>query len=266
MRIGKLVEPINSIELDEIKDKTLEEIINYTKEKKLNRLYVTQNERPLFVFTPEIFLDVYITNKLHVKIGDFLKDKTPPVSVDADKHIIDTYNYLRKHRLNFAPVVKDGKLIGEITFSTLSLKISFIAIKDPLTDTYNEKYFNVLVEEYNEIGMQVGIIMIKVENLSIYESVYGSDFESKILKAFGKTIKNSVRDVDFVFRNDNVFKILTFNNSEITMKIKHRIEGRLNDLVVDDLKVPFKIVATHIPELESSILLAVERLEGKLFS
>jgi hypothetical protein len=48
------------------------------------------------------------------------------------------------------------------------------------------------------------------------------------------------------------------------MKIKKRIENKLNQTLIDDIKVPFIIVATHIPEIDSNIILAVEELERKL--
>jgi diguanylate cyclase (GGDEF)-like protein len=185
--------------------------------------------------------------------------------IDANRHIIDTYNYLRTKKLHFAPVVKNNELIGEVAFSTLSLKISFIAIKDTLTNTYNQKYFDVLIDEYNEISQALGIIMIKIYDLAIFESLYGYDFKNKVLKLFGQVIKNSVRDVDFVFRNEDVFKILTFNNAEITMKIRQRIENKLSTLKIDEnISISYKVVATQVPELENNIFLAVEELEEKL--
>jgi len=166
--------------------------------------------------------------------------------------------------MEYAPVVKNNQLIGEVSFATLSLKISFIAIKDPLTATYNQKYFNVLIEEYNEISRELGIIMIKVENLSIYESIYGIDVVNRILIKIANLIRNSIRDVDFLFRNDDTFKILTFNNAEITMKIKERIENRLKNFKSCELTVQTKVVGTQVPEISPNIILAVEELEKKL--
>jgi GGDEF domain-containing protein len=106
--------------------------------------------------------------------------------------------------------------------------------------------------------------MIRIENLSIYEGIYGIDVVNKILVNVADLIRHSIRDVDFLFRNDDTFKILTFNNAEITMKIKERIQKRLENLKVNELQIPFRIVATHVPEISSNILLAVEELENKL--
>jgi GGDEF domain-containing protein len=264
MTIENFIDKANYLELNEIKNWNLEKIIKYMKENHIERLYITDNLRPIFLINSQIIVDIFLSNKLNTLIEDFINDTTNIVPLNHDRHIIETYNYMRKERIEYAPVVKNSKLIGEISFVTLSIKISYIAIKDKLTNVYNEKYFSILIEEYNEIDQAVGIIMVKLENLSIYEGIYGLDFVNKALVEFAKVIENSIRDVDFLFRNDNVFKILTFNNAEITMKIKKRIENKLNQTLIDDIKVPFIIVATHIPEIDSNIILAVEELERKL--
>jgi diguanylate cyclase (GGDEF)-like protein len=266
MKIEAFVDPVKSDEFTVIKNKTLEEIINFINKNNLERYYITVDKKPIFMFNHAEIIEIFLKNKLNKTFEEYFNslDNYELEIIDASRHIIDTYNYLRKHKLHFAPVVKNDELIGEIAFSTLSLKISFIAIKDPLTDTFNQKYFDVLIDEYNEISQALGIIMIKIYDISIFESLYGYDFKNKILQEFAKTIKESLRDVDFVFRNDDVFKILTFNDSEITLKIKHRIEDKLKDLEVDKISIPHKVVATHVPELEPNIFLAIENLEGKL--
>ncbi|EDM24521.1 diguanylate cyclase [Caminibacter mediatlanticus TB-2] len=266
MTIESFVDKIDYLEFDSIKNKKLEDIIQYIRNKKIQRLYIVENAYPTFILDHETILDIFFKNLLHLTLYEYLTsiNEYKLVILDANKHIIDTYNYLRKLKIMYAPVVKDNKLIGEVNFSTLSLKISYLAIKDNITNTFNEKYFNVLVDEYHEIDKEVGIIMIKVFDIEIYQSFYGYDFINKILKLFAKTIKSSIRDVDFLFRNENIFKILTFNNAEITMKIKNRIDKRLENIEVENIKIPYKIVATQIPEIETNILLAIEKLEKEL--
>jgi len=265
MRIEAFIEPVKSVEFNSIATSSLEEIITFINNEKIERLYIVENKKPLFVINSTEIIDIFLNNKLHFTFYDFYNEKGCNIeSIESTRHIIDTYNYLRNKRINFAPVIKDGNLIGEINFSTLSLKVSFIAIKDPLTNTYNQKYFDVLIKEYNEIALEIGLIMIKIYNLSIFEGLYGYDFKKDVLKEYAKIIKNSIRDVDFVFRNEDIFKIITFNSDEIAIKIKDRIEKKLNETEINGIQVPFKVVATHVPGLESNILIAVEELERKL--
>ncbi|NPA88239.1 MAG: diguanylate cyclase [Epsilonproteobacteria bacterium] len=265
MKIKNYVDPVHSKEYTEIAEKTLEDVIAYFQTKNNPRLYILQDEKPLYIFTPVEIVDIFLQNKKDMKVKDYIQQNKKEIyTLSADMHIIDAYNDLRRRKLDFAPVMEDFKLIGEVSFETLSLKISFIAIKDPLTDVYNQKYFEVMIEESNELDKPLGIIMIRLENLSILESLYGHNFKLKVLKTFAKEIQNSIRDIDFVFRVENTFKILTFNNLEIVVKMVNRIKDRLSKIEIDELQIPFKMAFSHVPEIEMSVLLAVEECERKL--
>ena len=96
------------------------------------------------------------------------------------------------------------------------------------------------------------------------DGIYGLDIVNAILKEFAKVIKKSVRDIDFVFRNDYIFKILTFNNLEITDKIVTRLKNSLDLIECNGVKPSFNIVFSHIPELENNILSAIDFCEKKL--
>ena len=166
----------------------------------------------------------------------------------------------------FMPVCEEGEFIGEVDFDTLSLKVSYIVIKDELTGLYNKKYFDVLVEEYRNFDKPMGLIFIEIRDLSIYEGLYGIEMSQKILKTFGNVLQNSVRKIDFVFRWDNQFRIITFNDLEITSKIFSRIQSRLNSLKIDDIHISFKMCMSHIPQLQDDILLAIESCEEQFIS
>jgi hypothetical protein len=73
-----------------------------------------------------------------------------------------------------------------------------------------------------------------------------------------------VRDVDFVFRNQNLYKILTFNDLEVTEKIVKRIISKLENSSYKNIDISFKISFSHVPEIEDNILAAIERCEEKL--
>jgi GGDEF domain-containing protein len=85
-----------------------------------------------------------------------------------------------------------------------------------------------------------------------------------MIKTYAKAIKQSVRDIDFVFRMGNKFKILTFNNLEITEKIVQRIENKLKNTEHEGIKPDFKITYSHVPEMEENIITALESCEKKL--
>jgi diguanylate cyclase (GGDEF)-like protein len=259
MDIRKYIDPVFIVNYNEVNDKNLNELIYHMLEKNYERMYLIKDNKPYGVISPIELLKFCVMNE---KIDNLIS--TDLYILEASTNIIDAYNKMRRDRVRFAVVVDNGKIIGEIDFKTLSLKISYLVIKDSLTYVFNERFFSIVIEEYTHIDKPIGVIMIKIENLSIYDSLYGSEFVTNTYKKFAETIQHSRRDIDFVFRDDNIFKVLTFNNLEITVKIVERIKHNLENIEIEGIKVPFKIVFSHVPEIKSSILLAIEDCEKQL--
>jgi len=266
MIVYNLLESVNYIEYDKIKDYKLRDIIFKLEEYKKERIYVTKNFYPIFVFNYKTILSMFINNELNIKFEDYVKRNSQQLIIlEYSKHIIEAYNYMRNNQVLFSPVIKDNKLIGEVSFSRLSLEIGFIAIKDNVTGLFDETYFNALIKEYNKIDDKLGIIMIKLLDIDLLGDLYGYNFKIEVFNHFSKLIKSSLRDIDFIFRNEDVFKILTFNNAETTLKIKDRIENKLSsNNKLDNVEIPFIIVVSNVPEIDENVLVAIERLEKKL--
>jgi len=263
MRIKDYVDKIEFLNLDSLKGRKLEEIFLVFHAKNLKRLYILKNNKPIFVLTPREIVDIFLNKKEKLDAFEFFKDKDFLNCFDSSVHVIDAYYKMRKENLAFMPVCEKGEFIGEVDFETLSLKISYIVIKDELTGVFNKKYFDVLIEEYKDFDKPLGIIFIEVRNLSIFEGLYGVEMSQKILKTFAAILKNSVRKIDFVFRWDNQFRIITFNDLEITSKIFSRIQNKLNNLKVEDMQIPYEMCMSHVPQLQEDILLALEHCEEK---
>jgi len=184
----------------------------------------------------------------------------------VDTNMFDAYYYMRSNQLKHLPIVdQNGALLGEITFKSLSLKISDIAIKDPLTGLFNQRYFSVLLEEYKEFfDKPMGIICIELTNLSILKGFYNLEDVNELIKEYASAIKSCIRDVDFAFRIESTFKIITFSNLEITDKIANRIKAKLEKTEYNGIKASFNVALSNVPELEDSIILALENCEKRL--
>ncbi len=264
MNIKDYVDKIESIELEELKDKTLADVIAKFHVKNILRLYITKNKKPIFVLTPKEIVNIFLNNQQNLNAYEFFKDKEYLECFDTDINIIDAYYKLRSENKDFMPVCENGELIGEIDFNTFSLKITYFVIKDELTGVYNKKYFDVLIEEYNNFNKPMGIIFLEIKDLPIFEGLYGVDMSNKIIKTFADVISNSVRKIDFVFRWDNQFRVVIFNNLEVTAKVFDRIQNRLQNTEIEGIKAPFVMCMTHIPQINNDILMAIEECEEKL--
>jgi len=264
MFIEKYVDNIYSVELDELKNKTLEDLILKFHAKNLKRIYILKNKKPVNVLFPKNIIDIFLNKEQSKNAYEYFKKSKYLKCFDSGENVVDAYYKMRKDNINFMPVCKNGEIIGELDFDTLSLKISYIVVKDELTHVYNRKYFDVLIEEYNDFSKPLGIIFICIKNLPVYEGLYGLETGEKIIKQFAKTISSSVRKIDFVFRWDNEFRIITFNDLEKTSIIYERIKENLSILEIDALKIPFNSCMAHVPELQNNILSAIEECEEKL--
>ena len=264
MKLDDYIDKVQSIDLINLKNKTFNDLIAKFHAKNLMRLYILKENKPVFVISPKEIVEIFLKNLHTQNVYNYLKDRNYLRCLNSDIHIIDAYYQMRKNKLSFIPVCKDNKLIGEIDFNTLSLKIAYIAIKDELTGVYNKKYFDVIIEEYRDFKKPIGIIFLEIRDLPVFEGLYGVDMEFDILKNYAKILKNSIRDIDFIFRWDNQFRIMIFNSLEITVKIFERIKIKLENLIINELKIPFNICMTHIPEIHNDILLGIEECEEKL--
>ena len=264
MFVKEYIDPVFSMDLEEIRYMSIEDLILHFHAKNLKRFYITHNQKVIFVITPKEIVDFFVNHDIKKNAYEFFKDKEPLECFDGKKHIIDVYYEMRRENLEFMPVCENGEFIGEIDFNVLSLKISYIVIKDELTGVYNKKYFDVIVEEYSDFDKPLGMIFVELEDLSIYEGLYGVNFSSDAIKEFANTIKNSVRKIDFVFRWDNQFRIIIFHDLEVTSKVFERIKTKLKNLKIEEISIPFKMSFSHVPELQEDILLAIQRGEEEL--
>jgi len=264
MGIKDYIDKIECLELEETKNKTLTDIIAKFHTKNINRLYILKNNRPIFILTPQEIVEIFLNNFQNKNVYDFFKNKEYLKCLNSDMHIIDAYYYMRKENINYIPVCENDEIIGELDFHTFSLKITYFVIKDELSGVYNRKYFDVLIEEYNEFEKPLGLLFIEIKDLPIYEGLYGIEMVHSIIKTFAKTIVNSVRSIDFVFRWDNQFRVIIFNDLEVTAKVFERINNKLNNLEISGIKIPFKMCMTHVEEHNNDILMAIEECERKL--
>ncbi len=264
MNLMDYVDKAETLNLEDLQDKNFVDIIAIFHAKNLSRLYILKNNKPIFVITPKEIVDIFLNNLQNENVYNYLKEKQFLPCFNPKLHVIDAYYQMRKERVNFMPVCEDNKFIGEIDFNILNLKITYVVIKDELSGVYNRKYFDVIVEEYKDFDKPIGIICIEIKDLPIFEGLYGIDMVFYIIKSYADILKKSVRNIDFVFRWDNQFRIMVFNNFEVTAKIFERIKNRLENLKINDIHIPFSICMTHIPEVNEDIVLALEECEEKL--
>lgn len=78
-----------------------------------------------------------------------------------------------------------------------------LAITDELTDVYNKRYFYITLEselKNSSSANSLGLILIDVDNFTMYNDLYGHNCGDKILKSTAAILKNIISEKETLFR------------------------------------------------------------------
>lgn len=83
-------------------------------------------------------------------------------------------------------------------------QLSETIIKDSLTGLYNYRYLqqrlDTMIENYNDDGSKIGLIMIDLDNFKIYNEVMGYSSGDNLLQHVASIIKSCLEEKDFAVR------------------------------------------------------------------
>jgi len=78
-----------------------------------------------------------------------------------------------------------------------------LAVTDELTDVYNKRYFYITLEselKNSSSGNSLGLILIDVDNFTMYNDLYGHNCGDRILKSTAAILKNVIGEKEMLFR------------------------------------------------------------------
>ena len=143
-------------------------------------------------------------------------------------------------------------------------KLQRHAITDELTDVYNQRQFRILleneIENANKNNSSLGLIMMDIDNFSMYNDLYGHECGDKILKATSTILKSIVKQNGYVCRYGGDEFAIIFPNTDIDTlemiahNIIHKFERVRSDYFSDKLseKVTLSIGISEYPNRSSS--------------
>jgi|GEM_PF-945609 len=120
------------------------------------------------------------------------------------------------------------------------------AMRDPLTNVYNRRYFNQVIER--EIGRSkrydhpIGFLMIDVDRFKHINDTYGHQTGDRVLQTVADLLVEQVRDTDLVVRygGDEFLLVLIETNGE-TDKVMKRIHSAVRERNQTNELVPFPV-------------------------
>jgi len=128
------------------------------------------------------------------------------------------------------------------------------ALHDPLTGTYNRRYFNQVIEQEiprsTRYAHPIGFLMIDVNNFKEINDHHGHQVGDHVLQEVASLLQHQVRESDIVVRygGDEFLLVLIETNGE-TVQVRQRIleeVARRNETnLVFDFPVTFSIGIAH---------------------
>ncbi len=188
--------------------------------------------KPLF---PDEFDDLNKKSCIMVRSMTFKNDVKGTISVLTDT--VKDFEELKKH-------LESVRMIAKVVTSALNniemfQKMEELSNVDGLTGLYNRRCFNNMLEqkigEASRMKVQLSTIMLDIDHFKNVNDTYGHKAGDDVIRFISRTIKNSVRKVDFAARyGGEEFVILLYNASiEDAASIAEKIRMIVRDSSVN---------------------------------
>ncbi len=147
------------------------------------------------------------------------------LEIDNEGCVMELVRYLADDTL----IDADGrdKLVGKLKGYQDKL------YKDPLTGTYNRRYFE---DEIRDMENSAGVAMIDLDDFKLYNDIYGHEMGDRVLKTVAEAISHCIRKTD---------KLVRYGGDEFLLILPNMIRGTLRGKL---LQIQEAIQNARIPE------------------
>ena len=254
-------------EYEEIKDKKITDISKIFCDKNIDLIVVLKNKKPFYLITSKDVIEILLLHMDNLTVRELI-DKHPEklITLKEDEPILEAYKLMRTYNIqNLIIVDEEGNFKNIINFNYLANFLAEMAIKDEITGLYNKRFFEFLIDKYENSDYEIGILFIDLDNFKEINDKYGHHMGDLILKKVGEVIRNSIRDLDYAFRyGGDEFVILLFTSNDVLKIISQRLFKKVNSIEINGIKVSASIGAAHYKtdsnSLKEVIKIADERL------
>lgn len=191
-----------------------------------------RKQEPLF---QDEFDDLNKKSCISIRLMTFKDDIKGTISVLTDTH--KDFEQLKGHSDSI-------RMISKVVTSALNniylyKKMEDLSNIDGLTGLHNRRCFNNMIErkigEASRMKAQLSMIMLDIDHFKNVNDTYGHKAGDDVIRFISKTIKNSIRKVDFAARYGGEEFVILLNNTtiEATAKIAEKIRNLVRDATVN---------------------------------
>ena len=186
------------------------------------------------LFQPEF--DVFNKKScISIRLMTFKNDIKGTISVLTDTQ--KDFEQLKSHSDSI-------RMISKVVTSALNniylyKKMEELSNVDGLTGLYNRRCFNNMIErkisEASRMKARLSMIMLDIDHFKNVNDTYGHKAGDDVIRFISKTIKNSIRKVDFAARygGEEFVILLTNTTVDATAKIAEKIRNMVRDATVN---------------------------------
>lgn len=174
---------------------------------------------------------------------------------------------------NFAILAQ--QFISAMKRAILYKEVQELSIIDTLTGVFNRRYFMERLSEElkrsQEFKYGMGFLMLDIDNFKSYNDRYGHLVGDVILKEVTATIKENIRQIDFVGRygGEELSAVLAETDKEkayyVAERIRQAVEARQIRAYDESLKVTISIGIANFPEAGASTEALIEGSDQALY-
>ena len=181
-----------------------------------------------------------------IRLMTFKNDVKGTISVLTDTQ--KDFELLREHSDSI-------KMISKVVTSALNnielfKKMEDLSNIDGLTELFNRRCFNNMIErkisEAGRMNVPLSMIMLDIDHFKKVNDIYGHKAGDDVIRFISKTIRNSIRKVDFAARYGGEEFVVLLNNTtaEAAAGIAEKIRNIVRDAVVNADGVMLSVTAS----------------------
>lgn len=227
-----------------------------------------RKSEPLF---PAEFEGLNKKSCIMIRCMTFKNDVKGTISVLTDT--MKDFEELKKHS-------ESVRMISKVVTSAMNniemfQKMEELSNVDGLTGLYNRRCFNNMIErkisETSRIKTQLSMIMLDIDFFKKVNDTYGHKAGDDVIRFIAKTIKKSIRKVDFAARYGGEEFVVLLNSTSIddAFKIAEKIRNVVRDATVNadgsPLNITISMGVSSFPEPSDSAEKLIKNADRALY-
>lgn len=246
--------------------------INIIKGDKINKYQDKATINP-FVYEHKASDDLIYLNVFYKLVDDMYLH----INIDKDDFYYEFNNSTRKSLINLT-------LLFIFSFISINIMIILFASKkitsldkskekykhdsyyDTLTGAYSRLYLEQWLKDHKDSKLEYAVAFIDFDKFKSINDKYGHKKGDEVLKEIVSTIKNEIRDNDFVVRFGGDEFIILFKNAskDIAIKILDRINENIRLSILLEFKVSFSYGVGELKEINEFYDI-LEKIDIKMY-